>query len=126
MHTRAGYILVTLILALACLSSLSALQQDEAALGAQVLSPGNPPLSGRHRALSVDLPDWMKDKERKAFLTANLESSRKDAVELASLAKELQADMNKPDFKNLSPECVARLNRIEKLAKKIRDELKVY
>jgi hypothetical protein len=57
---------------------------------------------------------------------ANFEKSKSDAAELAALAKELCKELDKPNVDVLSLEVVNRVEKIEKLAKKIRDETKGF
>lgn len=129
MRAKAGLLSVSLIMAFACLVSAQAPvppQPAQDGLEAQDAGQGNMPLAEGHHNPGAETPPWLKEKQKKAILSANLASSKKDAAELAALAQEIQGEMGKPDFKTLSPDCVARLNRIEKLAKKIREEMKAY
>jgi len=65
--------------------------------------------------------------ERKlSIVRANFEKSKSDAVELAALAKGLCEALNKPKPEHLPLEVINRADKIEKLAKKIRDETKGY
>ena len=57
---------------------------------------------------------------------ANFEKSKSDAAELAALAKALREELNKPNVNVLSLEVINRAEKIEKLAKKIREETKGY
>jgi hypothetical protein len=68
----------------------------------------------------------LDDKQKTQLLHENLEKSRKDSEELANLAHQLQKDLEKPGSDAFTPDCALRLDRIEKLAKKIRGELKDY
>lgn len=65
-------------------------------------------------------------KQIMSLMQSNLEKSKKDAIELASLAKALREELNKPGANGASPEVVEQAEKIEKLAKKIRDETMVY
>jgi hypothetical protein len=53
---------------------------------------------------------------------ANFVRSKKDAAELAALAKGLREALNKPNADITSVEVVSRAVKIERLAKKIREE----
>jgi hypothetical protein len=55
-------------------------------------------------------------------MRAKLEMSKNDAAELATLAKGLREVLDKPNVNVLSREVVDRAEKIEKLAKKIREE----
>ena len=57
---------------------------------------------------------------------ANLEMSKSDAAELAALAKGLREELDKPNVDVLSLEVMNRIDKIEKLAKKIREETKGF
>jgi hypothetical protein len=65
-------------------------------------------------------------KQKQGIVHANFEKSKNDAAELAVLAKELCKDLEKSDVNVLAPEVVGRAERIEKLAKRIRDETKGF
>ena len=73
-----------------------------------------------------DNPILVNAKQRKTFLHTNLVKSRRDAAELAALARQLREELDKPNVTTLSTDGRYRLDKIEKLAKKIRDELKAY
>jgi len=55
---------------------------------------------------------------------SNFEKMKRDADELAALAKTLQEDLNKSNENVFSLRIVDRAEKIEKLAKKIRNEAK--
>jgi hypothetical protein len=61
-----------------------------------------------------------------SIVQANFAKTKSDARELAALAKELREELNRPNATVLSVEVHSRLERIEKLAKKIREETKGY
>jgi hypothetical protein len=68
----------------------------------------------------------LSPKQRLYIMRANFEKSKSDAAELAALAKALREELNKPNVNVLSLQVVNRAERIEKLAKKIREETKGY
>ena len=117
-----------LLLAFACLAPRPAQAQRQGG-GSQTdtVGPG---------ALSTDLDDarinhsggfpTLSDKQKHALMQANFERSKKDAAELAALAKQLREELNKPEVPTLSLESMNRIERIEKLAKKIREEMKGF
>ncbi len=72
-----------------------------------------------------DAPQPLKDKQ-KAILKANFEKTKNDAAEMASLAKDLREELNKPNADALSLEVVNLADKIEKLARKIRGETKGF
>jgi hypothetical protein len=59
-------------------------------------------------------------------MQSNFDKSKRDATELAALAKQLREELDKPDVNPLSLEVTNRIERIQKLAKKIRDQMKCY
>lgn len=71
-------------------------------------------------------PEPLNPKMTKSIMESNFAKSKKDAAELAALAKQLREELDKPDANPLSAEVTNRIDRIQKLAKKIRDEMKGY
>ena len=90
------------------------------------------PLSqtGSHRGMLPSLPadetTPVSPKQKKSIMHANFEKSKSDATELAALAKGLREELDKPNANVLSLEVINRAEKIERLAKKIRDETKGY
>jgi hypothetical protein len=88
--------------------------------------------SGSHRRPPVsqdsgdEIPQPLSPEQKLSIMRANFEKSKSDAVELAALAKGLREVLNKPNVSVLSLEVINRADRIEKLAKKIREETKGY
>jgi hypothetical protein len=129
MGAKNGFVTLGLLFALACLLTLNTpgeFQQTPGVLSAQESSEKSLSVSDDRHISGEEVPSWAKGKQRKALLHANLDKSRKDAIELATLAQELREELNRENGKTLSPDCMIRLNRIEKLAKKIREELRAY
>jgi hypothetical protein len=89
-------------------------------------NPDQSPTGMDRRSPGGDNPIVLTEKQRKELLHANLVKSRRDAAELSALARQLRDDLNQPTGKSLSRGDLDRLDKIEKLAKKIRDELKAY
>jgi len=71
-------------------------------------------------------PDGVRlsPKQRRAIILANFEKSKNDAAEMAVLAKELREALDKQREDVLTSDLINRLEKIEKLAKKIREETK--
>jgi hypothetical protein len=132
MSTRSGLIGLALLAIFACvvlpctLARPLQIGRSRGVVEAQQSGQESPSLGDDNRIPGVDVPPWARDKQRRDLLHANLAKSKKDSAELATLAHQLQEELEKPDASPLSPQCAVRLARIEKLAKKIRDELKVY
>jgi len=91
--------------------------------------------AGGHRGLTStpegsdarsDAPPVLSARQKLSIMHANFERSKSDAAELAALAKALHDELNKPDGTTLTSEVINRADKIEKLAKKIRDETKGY
>ena len=59
-------------------------------------------------------------KQRRELMKANLEKMKRDAEELASLAKALQEELDKSSENVLSLQIVDKAEKIEKLAKRIK------
>lgn len=91
--------------------------------------------AGGHRSLPAtpdgsdaraDAPSSLSVKQKLSIMHANFEKSKSDAAELAALAKRLREELDKPNVNVLSLEVVNRAEKIEKLAKKIREETKGF
>ena len=65
-------------------------------------------------------------KQRKDILKANFERMKLDADELAALAKSLQEDLSKSNVNVMSLQVVGKAEKIEKLAKHIKELAKGY
>ena len=63
-------------------------------------------------------------KQKQEILKSNFEKMKRDADELAELAKSLQEDLDKSNHNVLSLKVVERTERIEKLARKIKTAAK--
>ena len=98
---------------------------------AQSSNQGNQGSGSRARPSIADdsrneAPEPMTPAQKLSIMRANFERSKSDAAELAALAKGLSEVLNKPSTKVLSLEVIYRAEKIEKLAKKIRDETKGF
>jgi len=62
----------------------------------------------------------MPERQRRLLLKDHLEKMRRDAGELADLTKALQEELNKVNESVLSLDVVAKADKIQKLAKKIK------
>jgi hypothetical protein len=133
MGTKAQLLLVVLLAAVACLAPLYAPAQPQQEHEAQDVLQAQ-----RGHNLDQSSSDMdrhppggdnsivLSEKQRKNLLHANLMKSRKDAAELAVLARQLREELGKPNVNILSADGMYRLDKIEKLAKTIREELKAY
>jgi len=74
------------------------------------------------RAQSNEEPSQspLSGKQKRDLLKANFEKMKRDAGELADLAKALQEELNKSNENILSVDIVDKADKIEKLAKKIK------
>jgi hypothetical protein len=68
----------------------------------------------------------LSPKQKQSIMRANFAKSKSDAAELAALAKGLREVLNRPRANLLPIEVINRADKIEKLARKIRDETKGY
>ena len=73
-----------------------------------------------------DFPPDMIKKQRKELLKQNFEKMKSDADELVELSKSLQTDLSKSNENVLSLKVVDRAEKIEKLAKKIKETARGY
>jgi hypothetical protein len=62
----------------------------------------------------------LSGKQKRDLLKANFEKMKRDAGELADLAKALQEELNKSNENILSLDVVEKADKIEKLARKIK------
>lgn len=91
--------------------------------------------AGGHRELSPtpvgsdarsDALPSLSVKQKLSIVYANFEKSKSDAEELAALAKGLREELDKPNINALSFEVLNRAEKIEKLARKIREETRGF
>ena len=68
----------------------------------------------------------LSDRQKLSIMHANFKKSKSDAAELAELAKGLHEELDKPNANILSADVINRLDKIERLAKKIREETKGF
>jgi hypothetical protein len=71
-------------------------------------------------------PDRMSHKRQRALLKENLEKMRKDAAEMASLAASIQEDLEQTTENELPLRVVSKAEKVEKLAKKIKNTAKGF
>jgi hypothetical protein len=62
----------------------------------------------------------LSEKQKRDLMKANFEKMKRDAGELADLAKALQQELNKSNENILSLDVVEKAEKIEKLARKIK------
>jgi hypothetical protein len=88
------------------------------------------PPQGRSRQVpgppEIEPPVPLSKKQKKDLLKDNFEKMKRDADELADLAKSLQDDLNKSNENVLSLRVVDKADKIEKLAKKIKGVARGY
>ena len=83
----------------------------------------------RNNNVLPPLPDEtspLSPKQKLNIMQSNFARSKTDAAELAALAKGLREELDKPNVNVLSLEVMNRVDRIQKLAKKIREETKGF
>ena len=118
-----------IILSLGLLFSLICLTRVPAP--AQSSNQGNQGNNSRARSSVLDtsrneIPEPMTPEQKRSIMRANFEKSKSDAVELAALAKGLREVLDRPNANLLSLEVINRAEKIEKLARKIREETKGF
>gem|GEM_PF-625366 len=100
------------------------------AYSAQSALPQAPGLAGTSQAprpapdLNPDDQSPLTPKQQREIMKSNFEKMKRDANELAGLAKSLQQDLNKSNQNVLSLKVLDRAEKIEKLARKIKTEAK--
>jgi hypothetical protein len=72
------------------------------------------------------LPPALTRKQKKELLKQNFEKMKRDADELATLAKALQEELAKSNENVLSFQVVTKAEKIEKLAKRIKSTARGY
>ena len=68
----------------------------------------------------------LSEKQKRNLLKDNFDKMKRDAGELADLAKALQEDLNKSNENILSLDIIDKTDKIEKLAKKIKGTARGY
>jgi hypothetical protein len=123
------------IIPLVCLLSglLLILTATPSRMGAGPLSPQDTG-TGHHgqrpqvpdNSLERNSPPALTAKQKAALMKNNFDKTKDDAAELADLANGLRDELNKTNINILSIDVIHRAEKIEKLAKKIKDEAKGY
>lgn len=72
-------------------------------------------------SMQPENPSPLTPKQQREILKANYSKMKQDADELADLAKSLQDELNKSNENVLSLDVVEKADKIEKLAKKIKN-----
>lgn len=85
-----------------------------------VARPGVPPIETNAG------PPALSHKQKNAILTSQFKKTKKDVAALCKLAQSLQEEVNKLNPNVLSVDVVNKADKIQKLAKKIRNEAKEY
>jgi hypothetical protein len=117
-----GVILVLGLLALLPRTTIAPAQSTNHA--SQTGGSGRPPIPSNE--IQSDLPPPLSVEQKQSIMRANFERSKSDAEELAELARGLREFLDKPSNNAPTAEIIARAEKIEKLAKKIRDETRGY
>jgi len=89
-------------------------------------APANSQEPGGAAPQSPDFQPDMIKKQRKELLKQNFEKMKSEAGELVELSKSLQSDLDKSNENVLSLKVVDRAEKIEKLAKKIKETARGY
>jgi hypothetical protein len=71
-------------------------------------------------------PPEITPKQRRELMKSNFNKMKAEAAELASMANELRDELDKTSVDILSVDVIHRAEKIEKLARKIKDEAKGY
>jgi hypothetical protein len=114
-----GLLLLTAPAAGPARGSLAAFTQSPDQPG-QVAPPGQRTVPPLFPSTTPEEPTPLSRKQKKDLLNRNFEEMKRQADELASLAKSLQQDLDKSNANILSLSIVEKADKIEKLAKKIK------
>ncbi|MGH9327016.1 MAG: hypothetical protein ACRD2B_10095 [Terriglobia bacterium] len=132
-----GALMVAVSLSLAGISLSAAGVRGQAAPASQgippqpgVIVPGQP--GGIPRATMPNLPTEISTqprvslRQKDAIVRANFRETKQDVAKLFKLTQALQQEIAKTSPNVLSLSIVGKANKIEKLAKKIKNEAKAY
>jgi hypothetical protein len=72
------------------------------------------------------IPGPLASKQKKDLMKANYEKLKRDAEDLAALAKSLQEEIDKSNQNVLSIKAMDKAEKIERLARKIKNESRGY
>ncbi len=78
---------------------------------------------------SITPPNFPKkrtERQKQALVDYNFKQLKKHAADLAELAKSLQTEIEKSNANVLSIEIVKKAEKVEKLAKKVKNEAKGF
>ncbi|MGH9357393.1 MAG: hypothetical protein ACRD10_14800 [Terriglobia bacterium] len=92
-------------------------------------TPGAPPLMPpriQAPAPPPDSPDALSPKQKNAIITSNFKKTKQDTAKLRSLVESLEKELARSNADVLSVHIVESANKIEKLARKIKNEAKGY
>jgi len=105
-------------------SSPSRPAPNAAATASPAQAPQLPLLTGKQEPApgGEDTGPPLTPKQRQELLKSNFEKMKRDAEDLASMAKSLQQDLDKSSENVLSLKVLDRADKIEKLAHKIKNE----
>jgi len=128
-HTRPGRRLVLLLVYLGAASIIALFTTpfQQRVLAEPQHSPQPPVVADKASQLPPDerLPDSpLTAKQKQDLLKSNFEKLKKDAADLAALAKSLQQDVEDSNQHVLSLKVVDKADKIEKLARKIKTAAK--
>ena len=116
MGTALAWVLLALVISLTAGAPLAQLPPGASH------RPGYQDPSDDNSQSNNSVPQPLTAAQRHSLMHANFVRSKKDAAELAALAKGLREALNKPNADITSVEVVSRAVKIERLAKKIREE----
>ncbi len=102
-------------------SGLTPISTPPSSTGPQFPSPQDARSAGQNEPMAS-----LKNKQKRELMKANYEKMKRDADELAALAKSLQEEIDKSNENVLSLHIVDKAEKIEKLAKHIKGVAKGY
>ena len=89
-------------------------------------APSNLPTQVQMPSPPPDAEDALSQKQKSALVTANFKKTKQDAAKLCKLAESLEKEVSSSNPNVLSLHVVQSAAKIEKLAKKIKNEAKDY
>lgn len=94
--------------------------------GALPGNPGQPNVLGPETVPNVGIGPSLSRKQKSALVTDNFRRTKQDIAKLSKLVRSLQQAIDKSNANILSLSVIRQANKIEKLAKRIRNEAKEY
>ena len=89
-------------------------------------APGQPPVANPNVEPNINVGPPLNRKQRAALVNDNFKKTKADVATLSKLVRSLQDAINKSNANVLSLSIIKEASKVEKLAKRIRNEAKGY